>query len=83
MSKTFRYSSTKKAKQQLIGQIAIAQESEVNLMLAMGKSMLLYNKVDTFESVKNKIEAINSNQLFEVANEVFNLDKLSCLIYKV
>ena len=73
----------KKAKQQLIGQIAIAQESEVNLMLAMGKSMLLYNKVDTFESVKNKIEAINSNQLFEVANEVFNLDKLSCLIYKV
>ena len=43
-------------------------------MLAMGKSMLLYNKVDTFESVKNKIEAINSNQLLEVANEVFNLD---------
>lgn len=73
----------KKAKQQLIGQIAIGQESEVNLMLAMGKSMLLYNKVDTFESVKNKIEAINSNQLLEVANEVFNLDNLSCLIYKV
>ena len=73
----------KKAKQQLIGQIAIGQESEVNLMLAMGKSMLLYNKVDTFESVKNKIEAISSNQLLEVANEVFNLDNLSCLIYKV
>ena len=73
----------KKAKQQLIGQIAIGQESEVNLMLAMGKSMLLYNKVDTFESVKNKIEAINSNQLLEVANEMFNLDNLSCLIYKV
>ena len=52
-------------------------------MLAMGKSMLLYNKVDTFESVKNKIEAINSNQLLEVANEMFNLDNLSCLIYKV
>ena len=65
------------------GQIAIWQESEVNLMLAMGKSMLLYNKVDTFESVKNKIEAINSNQLLEVANEMFNLDNLSCLIYKV
>ena len=50
----------KKAKQQLIGQIAIGQESEVNLMLAMGKSMLLYNKVDTFELVKNKIENVTS-----------------------
>ena len=50
----------KKAKQQLIGQIAIGQESEVNLMLAMGKSMLLYNKVDTFEIVKNKIENVTS-----------------------
>ena len=44
----------KEAKQQLIGQIAIAQESDVNLMLALGKSLLLYNKVDTFEEVKNK-----------------------------
>ena len=83
MSKTFGDTSTKKAKQQLIGQIAIGQESEVNLMLAMGKSMLLYNKVDTFESVKNQIEAINSNQLLDVANEIFNIDNLSCLIYKV
>ena len=73
----------KKAKQQLIGQIAIGQESEVNLMLAMGKSMLLYNKVDTFELVKNKIENVTSEELVNVANEVFNLDNLSSLIYKV
>jgi predicted Zn-dependent peptidase len=73
----------KKAKQQLIGQIAIGQESEVNLMLAMGKSMLLYNKVDTFELVKNKIENVASEELVNVANEVFNLDNLSSLIYKV
>ena len=73
----------KKAKQQLIGQIAIGKESEVNLMLAMGKSMLLYNKVDTFELVKNKIENVTSEELVNVANEVFNLDNLSSLIYKV
>jgi predicted Zn-dependent peptidase len=73
----------KKAKQQLIGQIAIGQENEVNLMLSLGKSVLLYNKVDTFDILKDKIEAVSSAQILEVANEIFNEDKLSHLIYKV
>ena len=73
----------KKAKQQLIGQIAIGQENDVNLMLSLGKSVLLYNKVDTFEIVKTKVEAVSSSQILEVANEIFNEDKLSHLIYKV
>ena len=47
----------KKSKQQLIGQIAIGQESDVNMMLSLGKSLLLYNKVDTFDEVKNKNRA--------------------------
>ena len=72
----------KKAKQQLIGQIAIAQESDVNLMLALGKSLLLYNKVDTFEEVKNKIESISAAELQETAKIVFNEDDLSTLIFK-
>ena len=72
----------KKAKQQLIGQIAIAQESDVNLMLALGKSLLLYNKVDTFEEVKNKIESISSVDLQEAAKIVFKKENLSTLIYK-
>ena len=73
----------KKAKQQLIGQISIGQENDVNLMLSLGKSVLLYNKVDTFEIVKTKVEAVSSSQILEVANEIFNEDKLSHLIYKV
>ena len=73
----------KKAQQQLIGQIAIGQENDVNLMLSLGKSVLLYNKVDTFEIVKEKVEAVSSSQILEVANEIFNEDNLSHLIYKV
>ena len=72
----------KKAKQQLIGQIAIAQESDVNLMLALGKSLLLYNKVDTFEEVKNKIESISAADLQEAAKIVFKEEDLSTLIFK-
>ena len=72
----------KKAKQQLIGQIAIAQESDVNLMLALGKSLLLYNKVDTFEEVKKKIESISAAELQEAAKIVFKEEYLSILIFK-
>ena len=72
----------KKAKQQLIGQIAIAQESDVNLMLTLGKSLLLYNKVDTFEEVKNKIESISATELQETAKIVFKEEDLSTLTFK-
>lgn len=72
----------KKAKQQLIGQIAIAQESDINLMLALGKSLLLHNKVDTFEEVKNKIEAVSAEELQAVAKIVFKEEDLSTLIFK-
>ena len=51
-------------------------------MLALGKSLLLYNKVDTFEEVKNKIESISTTELLETAKIVFNEEDLSTLIFK-
>ena len=51
-------------------------------MLALGKSLLLYNKVDSFEEVKAKIEAVTAKDLQEVAQEIFNEKQLSTLIFK-
>lgn len=70
-----------KAKKQLIGQIAISTESHEDLMLAIGKSFLLYNKVDPLKVVFNKIEAITTSDLLEVANIVLNEKQMSTLIY--
>ena len=72
----------KKAKQQLIGQIAIGQESDVNMMLSLGKSLLLYNKVDTFDEVKTKIERISAQEIQETAQFIFQEEDLSTLIFK-
>ncbi len=72
----------KKAKQQLIGQIAIGQESEVNLMLSIGKSMLLFNKVDSFEEIKTRINAVSSEDIQHIAKEIFKEENLSTLIFK-
>lgn len=70
-----------KAKKQLIGQIAISTESGEDLMLTIGKSYLLYNKVDPMRVVFDKIEAITAENLLEVANTVLNESRMSRLVY--
>lgn len=70
------------AKQQLLGQIAISSENNENQMLSIGKSVLFYNRVEPLEKIYKKIQAISSDDILEIANEVFNSSKLSTLIYK-
>lgn len=71
-----------KAKQQLIGQVAIGTENYSSLMLNIGKSFLLFNKVDTLDEIAKKIEAITTNDIIDVANDIFNWDKFSFVIYE-
>jgi len=71
-----------RAKKQLIGQMAIGSENRSNLMLTIGRSYLLFDKVDPLDKVYEKINAITTQQLLEVANEAFDFNKLSMLIYK-
>ncbi len=72
----------KRAKLQLQGQVAISFESNVNEMLSMGKSIILYNKIDSLEQINHKIESVNATELLEVANEIFEPGQLSMLMYK-
>jgi predicted Zn-dependent peptidase len=72
----------KKAKQQIIGQLAISFESQENQMLSIGKSYLVYGKVDSMETIYKKIESITANQLRDIANDILQRDKLSILIFK-
>jgi predicted Zn-dependent peptidase len=71
-----------KAKRQVHGHIAISSENNENYMLSMGKSLMLFDKVETLAETGRKIEAINSAQLAEIANEVLNEQNLSYLIYQ-
>jgi predicted Zn-dependent peptidase len=72
----------KRAKNQMIGQIAISSENNENLMLNVGKSYLLYNRVDSLEEIYQKVESITAEQLIEVANEILDKDRLTTLMYK-
>ncbi|MDU1904904.1 MAG: pitrilysin family protein [Dysgonomonas sp.] len=70
------------AKKQLIGQISISGDNHENLALALGKNYLHYNHFNSLEETIKKIEGINVNDILEIANNIFNTNKLSYLIYK-
>jgi predicted Zn-dependent peptidase len=72
----------KRAKNQILGQIAISCEINENLMLSVGKSYLLYNKIDSQQDIYDKIESITAEELLEVSNEILNKDHLTTLMYK-
>lgn len=69
------------AKTQLKGQIVLAEESRMNLMLLMGKSLAQHQELETLEEVLHKIDLITSDEILAVANRVFNFDKMSYLAF--
>ena len=70
-----------KAKRQLLGQIAISSENKESYMLMIGKSLLVFNKVDSMSEVSEKINRISESHILEIANEVLNPEKFSTIIY--
>lgn len=70
------------AKQQLKGHIALAQENRVGLMLALGKSLLYFNTVETNKEIFTKIDEITSDEIILIANEILVDDNMTTLIYE-
>lgn len=71
-----------KAKSQIKGYLARGYENHESLMLSLGKSLLIFNKIERLEDTYKKIDRITSSELMEMANEVFDPERLSTLIYK-
>lgn len=70
-----------KAKEQLKGHLALAGESNSGLMLALGKSVLIFDQIDTTREIYKGIDNITAEELLHIANEIFDTEKLTYLIY--
>jgi len=68
-------------KRQLTGQIAIGMESHQNDMLSMGKSVLLYDKVEGLREICQKINNVTATEIMEAANLVFARERMSMLTF--
>jgi len=71
-----------KAKNQIKGYLARGYENHESLMLSLGKSLLVFNRIESMEETCRKIDKITSSELLASANEIFDPAKLSTLIYK-
>jgi len=70
-----------KAKKQLVGQVALSSENHEALMLSMAKSYMIFNKFESTEEIKKKIDAISADQIIEAANDILDESKLFRLTY--
>ena len=66
---------------QLKGQLGISADQSENLALGMGKSFLHFNRYDNLPEVYKKIDSLSSDQLLEIANEIFDEENLFQLNY--
>ena len=71
----------KAAKKQLLGQIAISGDNGETQCLSMGKSLLAYGKVSRGKDNKEMVEAITAEDVQEMAQKIFDKDRISKLIY--
>lgn len=72
-----------RAKEQLKGQIALSLEGNAGLMLGLGKSLLLFDQIDTISDIYKEIDTITAEDLLTIANDFFNEKNQNELIFDV
>jgi len=69
-------------KEKFIGQIALAEENRMGMIISMAKSLLDFDYVDSLQQVFDKINAVTAEQLLEISNEIFDNDRIITLLFE-
>lgn len=69
------------AKKKFIGQISLAEENHLSVLIAFCKSILDHGRADTIEEIYHKIEMVSADDIIELSNELFEENKLSSLLF--
>jgi predicted Zn-dependent peptidase len=71
-----------KARNQIKGYLLRSYDNHENMMLSLGKSLLIFDRIETLGEIFNKIDSVTSADLVEIASIIFEESSLSTLIYK-
>jgi predicted Zn-dependent peptidase len=67
------------AKEQILGQVAMAEESNLSFMMMMGRSLLDLGRVSSLDEIFSRIRDTTAEDLRNMAVHVFDEGKISCL----
>jgi len=68
------------SKEQIMGQIAMAEENNVSFMMMMARNLLDLGRVNTLEEIFERVRNTSSAKLMDLAGEMFNERNLSYLL---
>ncbi len=68
-------------KRQVLGHIALGQDSGNSVMTSLGKSFLLYNRVESLDRVFDSISNVSAEDLQRLACDVLQPEAISHLVY--
>lgn len=80
--KSLSLGQLQKIKSQLKGQLAMAEEGNLNFMLMMAKSLLDREKIESLEDIFQQIDAISAEKIQQLAVEMFQEDEMSRLLFE-
>lgn len=82
MQKPLSDAQLKAAKKQIKGQIGVACDNRENFALDFGKSFLHYGWEKNVDRLYEQVDEITTTQIQAVAQELFDKDRLTTLIFK-
>ncbi len=71
----------KKAKNKFKGQIALAEENRLSMIVAVAKNVMDYDRIITLDEVFEKIDAVSTVEFQEIANDILDEQKLTSLAF--
>ena len=69
-------------KQKFIGQIALAEENRMGVIIAMAKNVLDFDHADSLQQIFDNINAVTAQQMLKISNEMFDIDNLVTLLFE-
>ena len=82
MQKPLSEAQLKAAKKQIKGQVGVACDNRENFALDFGKSFLHYGWEKNVDRLYEQVDEITAEQIQTVAQELFDKDRLTTLIFK-